>query len=111
MLIDPLNKKGEDLFSPFPFDLNLPFVRCVIDGVGCIGTICYIDDDAFLLNAHSFDTLLDRYVEVGTAIMLDPRDKIVKVINTDHLVLYYPKLTFTTAMINGLPVFFSTRIH
>jgi len=111
MLIDQLNQKGEEVFSPFPFDLNLPFARCVIEGIVCIGTVCNIDDDVFLLNAHSYDSVLNRYTEIGEAILLDPSDRILKVINTDQVTLLNPDRTFSAAMINGLPVFFSTRIH
>lgn len=110
MLIDALNRKGEEK-QIFPITLDTPLVKYESDGMIFIGSLVDYGDGLWLLDPHLYNTETDTYSPVKISFKFNDGEDICKVMNSDDIRHYAKTANFNLGMISGVPFVFPTRIH
>ncbi|AXG66597.1 hypothetical protein JA33_194 [Dickeya phage vB_DsoM_JA33] len=110
MLIDELNRKGEDN-QVFPITLDSPLAMYEAEGMIFVGCLADYGDGIWILDPHLYNTETDTYSPVKISFKFTNGEDIHKVTNSDTIRHHAKTANFNLGMISGIPFVFPTRIH
>ena len=111
MLIDELNRKGEEK-QIFPITLDTPLVTYETEGMIFVGCLADYGEGIWLLDPHLYNTETDTYSPVKISFKFNEgEEEIRKAMNSDVIRHHARTANFNLGMISGVPFVFPTRIH